>query len=59
MDTNFVLKVLNYNQSRNLRKNFEKKNFERIFFENFAIFNNDVKGLSWEGKSPVSGQSGH
>ena len=58
MDTNLVLKVLNYNQSRNLRKILKKK-IERNFFENFAIFNNEVKVLSWEGKSPVSGQSEH
>ena len=34
-----------------------KKN-DQNYLEFFAIFNNEVKVLSWEGKSPVSGQSG-
>ena len=37
-------------------KRHSNENLEKISF--FAIFNNEVKVLSWEGKSPVSGQSG-
>ena len=37
----------------------KKKNFfEKNNLDFFAILNNEVKVLSWEGKSPVSGQSG-
>ena len=40
--TNLVLKVLNYDQSKNLKKIFEKNSESKVL----------------EGKSPVSGQSG-
>ena len=61
MDPTLVIKLPDYNQSMNWRKNFEnfwKKNFEKKILDYFSIFNSELKVLSWEGKGPVSGQSG-